>query len=185
MAKAHDDTVVGACIRHELRCARMAQHRDRGPLIIACFKLAKAALLLVAGVGLFSLLRRDAAQAIEALVAQLRLDPRNALVQGVAERLLDANHHGLELMGAATFLYAAIFGVEGVALLLGKPWAEALTLGVTISFIPIEVFDFAGHPSATKAAVIATNVAIAVYLAARALRRRRKQKTSSEAHPGR
>jgi uncharacterized membrane protein (DUF2068 family) len=155
----------------------MPQHRDRGPLIIGCFKLAKAALLVVAGVGLFSLLRGNTAQAIEALVAQLRLDPRNALVRGVCERLLDADHRGLELMDAITFLYAAIFAVEGVALLLGKAWAEALTLGVTISFVPIEVFDFASHASATKAAVIASNVAIAIYLAVRAMHRRRKLKT--------
>jgi uncharacterized membrane protein (DUF2068 family) len=150
----------------------MAQHRDRGPLIIGGFKLAKAALLLVAGVGLFSLLRGDTAQAIESLVAQLRLDPDNALVRGVTERILDADHRGLELVDAATFFYAAVFGVEGVALLLGKPWGEALTLGVTISFIPIEVFDFASRASATKAAVIAINVVIAIYLASRALHRR-------------
>ena len=68
-----------------------------------------------------------------------------------------------------------MFAVEGVGLLLEKRWAEYVTLGVTISFIPIEVYELVKHPNAIKTTTIAVNVAVVIYLALRAARRRRER----------
>jgi uncharacterized membrane protein (DUF2068 family) len=57
--------------------------------------------------------------------------------------------------------------------LLRKRWAEYLTTGVTASLVPLELYELLEQPSALKAAGIALNVLIVVYLAARLGRRTR------------
>jgi len=75
-------------------------------------------------------------------------------------------------LAVGTFVYAAVFLVEGTGLLLRKRWAEYLTTIVTASFVPFELYEMAHTPSVLKAAGIALNVAIVVYLIVR-LRQKR------------
>ena len=67
-------------------------------------------------------------------------------------------------LGVAALVYAALFLVEGIGLLARKVWAEWLTLGITASFIPIEIYELVHHASALKAITLALNIAIVVYL---------------------
>lgn len=60
-----------------------------------------------------------------------------------------------------------MFLVEGVGLLLVKRWAEWLTVIVTTSFIPLEIWKLVRHSSAPAIVTLALNVAIAAYLAVR------------------
>jgi uncharacterized membrane protein (DUF2068 family) len=153
----------------------MAQRHDRGLVAIGSFKLVKAALLVAVGLGLLRLLRvDDAAYTLETWIEHLRIDPQNRLIHGLARRLLGVDPHRLEAIDAGTFLYAGVFATEGIGLLLGKRWAEYLTLAVTVSFIPVELFEVVKHASVPKAAVTAVNVCIAIYLA-RLLRRQRHE----------
>ena len=69
-----------------------------------------------------------------------------------------------------------MFLVEGVGLLLRKRWGEYLTIVVTASFIPFEIYEMAHKPTALKAGGIALNVVIVVYLVVRRWRERRAQK---------
>lgn len=163
----------GAC--WTLSSRGMAPRHDRGLTLIGSFKLVKAVLLVAVGLGLLRLLKtKDEARTLEIWVEHLRIDPQNRLIHGFAERLLGLDPHKLKAIGAGTFLYAAVFATEGIGLLLGQRWAEYLTLAVTVSFIPLELFEAVKHGSVMKAVVIAVNVGIAIYLA-RELRRRRKK----------
>ena len=51
----------------------------------------------------------------------------------------------LKQIGVATFFYAGLRMTEGVGLVLEKVWAEYLTVGVTIAFLPWEVYEIARH----------------------------------------
>jgi uncharacterized membrane protein (DUF2068 family) len=144
--------------------AAMAQRPSRGLLLIGAFKLVKAALLMGAGFGIWRLLHGQAAETIEAWIRQLRIDPHNALVHALVERVLGVDRRHLEALDAGTFIYAAVFAAEGVGLLRAKRWAEYLTLGVTVSFIPVEVFEVVEHASPTKAVLTMVNVGIVIYL---------------------
>jgi uncharacterized membrane protein (DUF2068 family) len=45
-----------------------------------------------------------------------------------------------------------------------KRWGEWLTVIITSSLLPIEVYEIVRHPSAVKVTVLAVNIAIVAYL---------------------
>jgi uncharacterized membrane protein (DUF2068 family) len=60
-----------------------------------------------------------------------------------------------------------LFSVEGIGLLTRKVWAEWLTIIITTSFIPLEVYEMVHKSSAIKAVVLVANILIVIYLVAR------------------
>jgi len=106
-------------------------------------------------------------------VAQFRVDPQNRFIHQAITRISGLDTKRLEELGVGTFVYAAVFLVEGTGLLFRKRWAEYLTTLVTLSFIPFEVYEMWQHPSALKAVGIGVNALIVVYLALRLWRERR------------
>jgi uncharacterized membrane protein (DUF2068 family) len=67
-------------------------------------------------------------------------------------------------LGLASFLYAGLFLAEGTGLWLRKRWGEWLTVIITSSLVPVEVYEIHRHPSWAKVVVLILNVAIVVYL---------------------
>jgi uncharacterized membrane protein (DUF2068 family) len=141
----------------------LASHQ-RGLVAIGCFKLLKATALAVVGLGLLSLVHRDVGAVVETWVESLRIDPGNHLFHGFLEKVTGIPSGKLAELGVGTLFYAAVFATEGVGLLFAKQWAEYLTLGVTISFLPLEIYEIARHGSVMKALVVALNVAVVLYL---------------------
>ena len=149
----------------------------RGLVVIGVFKLLKSLALFVAGVGVLSLLHRDAAATLRAWIDFLRLDAHAHLIEKLIARVAGTSHRTMRELGVGTLLYAVVFGIEGVGLLLGKAWAEYLTALVTVSFLPIEGYELLTHPSLVKGLVIAINAAIIVYLVIEIRRRRHDDAT--------
>jgi len=146
-----------------------AARGDRLVSIIGAFKLLKAALLAPLGVaallGVPETIVRSNMQGVGwtgALSAHHEI--RRAL-----ERL-SSDGHALREIGVACLIYAAVFLVEGVGLLRRRRWAEWLTVIVTGSFIPFEIYELVRRPRVAKLIAVALNVAIVVYLAWRRAR---------------
>jgi hypothetical protein len=57
-----------------------------------------------------------------------------------------------------------LFAIEGIGLWMRKRWAEWLTVIITASLIPVEIYEFALRPNPGKAAVVIANAAIVAYL---------------------
>lgn len=145
--------------------------RDLLIRLIALLKLGKALVLIAVAVGALSLLHRhDGAlgEWIDALV----FDPHGKYVHELVTRISLLDDHALTVIGIGGFLYAAVFVTEGIGLMLRRMWAEVLTVIVTISFIPLEIYELVEHRSAAKAAVIVVNVLVVLYL----LRRLHREK---------
>jgi uncharacterized membrane protein (DUF2068 family) len=134
--------------------------RDGVLILIGVFKLVKSLTLIAAGIGLLSLGDEHG----PSLLGHLHADPQNHYINKVIAKLASTDPHKLRELGFGTFLYAALFATEGTGLLLRKLWAEYLTIFITTSFIPLEVYEMVHHGSVLKAIVIAANVAIVVYL---------------------
>jgi hypothetical protein len=114
--------------------------------VIGAFKLVKALLLAASAVGLLT----------------------SAHVQSLFWRVVGfGSERALDAAGIVTGLYALVFLVEGVGLLLVKRWAEWLTVIVTTSFIPLEIWKIVQHTTAPAIVTLALNVAILIYLAVR------------------
>jgi uncharacterized membrane protein (DUF2068 family) len=63
-----------------------------------------------------------------------------------------------------SFVYAALFVAEGTGLWLEKRWGEWLTVIITSTLIPVEIYEIYRHPSAVKVGVLVINVGIVAYL---------------------
>lgn len=83
---------------------------------------------------------------------------------GELNKLFSLRSSTLTGVGLAVLGYAAVEGVEAVGLWLQKRWAEYLTLIVTASFLPLEVYEMAHHLTPLKAIAFVINVAVVLYL---------------------
>src|SRR6266436_9049060 len=137
---------------------------DAGLWLIGGFKLAKGLLLLAVGVGILRLLHQDVAGVLASWIAQLHVDPENRYVDRALSAVLSLDDRRLKQISVGTFAYAALLLTEGIGLLLRQRWAEYLTVIVTGSFIPLELYELSRHVSTTRLTIVGINVAVVWYL---------------------
>jgi len=137
---------------------------DRGLLLIGLFKLAKAIFFFCIGAGAVHLLHKDVGDEVTRLALRLRFDPESRLVALILHKadLIDA--HRLRQISVGTFGYSALALTEGVGLLLEKVWAEYLTLILTASFLPWELYEIARRPDWFRLSLLLINLAVLAYL---------------------
>jgi uncharacterized membrane protein (DUF2068 family) len=143
-----------------------AHHGSDGRLLrlIAVFKFFKAASLIALCLGAFRMLHQDLGERLEHWVRALRLDPGNHYVEIAIARASNLTPGQIKKLGLAGLLYAALFLVEGTGLWLQKRWGEWVTVVITGTLIPVEVYEIVRHPSGTKVAVMIFNIAVVGYL---------------------
>jgi uncharacterized membrane protein (DUF2068 family) len=139
-------------------------HRDRGLLMIGLFKLGKALLFFFLGMGAIHLLHKDLGDEIMRLARELRFDPESKIVSLILEKVDLIDDHRLKLISLGTFGYSALALTEGIGLMLEKVWAEYLTLILTISFLPWELFELSRHPNWFRLSLLLINLAVLAYL---------------------
>jgi uncharacterized membrane protein (DUF2068 family) len=145
----------------------MPRHsRDILIRLIALFKLVKALFLIAVGVGALSL-RHNHDGALGAWLHALLFDPHGKLFHEAVEKISGLDTRQLADVAIGSLVYAAVFVVEGVGLMLRRGWAEVLTAIITTSFLPLEIYELVEHRSWMKVAVIAVNALIVVYLVRR------------------
>ena len=132
--------------------------------LIALFKLVKAGLLIAVGVGALKLLHKDVAGAVGHWVELLRLDPNNHYIDIALEKASNLTPDKIKELGLGSMIYAGLFLTEGIGLWFEKRWAEWLTVIITSSLIPIEIYEIYHQPTPVKIAVLLINIAIMAYL---------------------
>ena len=70
----------------------------------------------------------------------------------------------LRRFSAVVFAYAGIGMIEGIGLYLEKVWAEYLTLIITASFLPWEIFEVMHRLTWMRAGLLVLNVLVLLYL---------------------
>jgi uncharacterized membrane protein (DUF2068 family) len=85
-------------------------------------------------------------------------------VLGEIDKAFTLQSSRLHLFAAIVLVYAAIEGVEAVGLWYQLRWAEYLTLIVTASLLPLEVYEIVTRLSPLKILAFVINVAVVVYL---------------------
>jgi len=143
--------------------------------LIAVFKLLKGLLLSAVGVGALKLLHKDVGEVALRWVNVLRVDPDNRLIHSLLAKLWFVDDRTLERVSVGTFIYAGLLLTEGTGLWLAKQWAKYLTIVLTASLLPLEVYELVKHFSGTKVLVMAVNVAVVWYLVARLRGEHRKK----------
>jgi len=125
---------------------------SRWLVLIGIVKLFKALLFILLGVGALRLLHKDLVDVLTHFILALRFDPENHFVNLVLE------------ISIAIFCYAGLDIIEGTGLALEKTWAEYLTLILTASFLPWELFEIIRHVTWLKVVLLLINVLVVAYL---------------------
>ncbi|PYN96191.1 MAG: DUF2127 domain-containing protein [Candidatus Rokuibacteriota bacterium] len=136
--------------------------------LIGILKLLKGLLLLAFATEVFRLLRRpDAADVVAGWAGALHLNTGGRMIGHLLERLGAVDEHTLRRVRVGAFVYAALLMIEGIGLLRQRRWAEYVTVIITASFIPIEVYEVARDVTWIRVAAVAVNIAIVWYLVVR------------------
>jgi uncharacterized membrane protein (DUF2068 family) len=150
--------------RNDPSATAMHRHRDRGLLAIGVFKLVKSAFFFSVGIGAIKLLHKDLGDVVMRVVTALRLDVEGRFVSFLIQKVDLIDMHRLREAGLGAFAYSALALVEGIGLMLEKVWAEFLTLGLTISFLPWELYELARHPDLVRLSLLLANLVVLAYL---------------------
>ncbi|HTA86443.1 MAG TPA: DUF2127 domain-containing protein [Silvibacterium sp.] len=138
---------------------------EKWVIAIGLIKLVKAALFILLGIGAIKLLHSDLVDVVTHFIVGLRFDPEGRFVNLILEKVALINPHRLKLISFAIFAYAALDIIEGTGLVLRKTWAEYVTLILTASFLPWEMFEIFHHVTWLKIVLTLLNIAVVVYLA--------------------
>ena len=130
---------------------------NRWLILIAAFKLAQAALFIAVGVSALRLVHHDLPDMLQRLAHHLHFSPESHFVDFILERAAFVNSVGL-------FAYATLGTVEGIGLYLEKTWAEYMTLGITASFLPWEIFEVIRRLTYIRSALLVVNILVFFYL---------------------
>lgn len=142
----------------------MKSSSDRMLRVIAVFKFFKAASLIAVGVGAFRLMHKNVADVAERWIERFGLDAGSHFLNMVLEKAAHLTPGQIKQLGLVSFIYAALFLTEGTGLWLQKRWGEWLTVIITTSLVPIEIYEICRHANAVKVGLLVVNLAVVVYL---------------------
>ncbi len=146
--------------------------RDRGLSLIIAWKLVKGGALSLLALALGAGFPSGRSVAIaRRLAAALEQNFSSTLLREVSGWLVA--HVNQVTMGATTVLLAmdgTLSLIQGLGLHWRRRWAAWLTVISTSLLVPVEIWHLSRHPEWSRVAVLAANVAIVAYLAARVRR---------------
>ena len=143
---------------------RTRQGHDRWLIIIGAFKILEGTFFVLLGLGVVRLLHRDVGDLLLRLALALRIDPESHFVNLLLDKVQLLTPHKMRLISAGIFLKAGLDYLEGIGLAMEKTWAEWLTIAITASFLPWEVFEIIRRFTWMKVGITLLNVLVLVYL---------------------
>jgi uncharacterized membrane protein (DUF2068 family) len=150
--------------RSKSHASSKGRKHNKWLVIIAAYKFLQALLFVSIGLGARHLLHKDAGDELSALADHLRFNPESRLVNFVLDKAELLNDPILRRIGLVAFSYAAISMVEGIGLYFEKAWAEYLTILITGSFLPWEIFEIFRRLTLIRISLLAANLLVFVYL---------------------
>ena len=141
--------------------------------------MLKTATLLALGVAAFFLVHHDLAEVLKHWVAVLGLAPGGHYVRVALAEAGVLGDRQLREIGVVCFLYAALFALEGAGLLLRRRWGEWVSIVITGSFIPLEIYETLHHPHVGRALGTLVNIAAVAYLVSRVRKRHRNERIAT------
>jgi uncharacterized membrane protein (DUF2068 family) len=140
------------------------RRHNTGLILIAAFKLCQALLFFAMGVGAFRLLHKDIGDELTWLANHLRFNPESKFINFLLLKSSILDDRILKRLVEVFFIYASLDLVEGIGLYLEKTWAEFLTLAITASFLPWEVFEIFRRLTLIRVSLLTVNVLVFCYL---------------------
>jgi len=143
---------------------REVKRPDFGLRVIIIWKVVKGFLMLAIGITALALIKSDLHAIAVDIVGWFGLDPASPRISRFLAKLVGVSPGRIGVIAAGALGVAALMFVEAWGLHRRRVWAEWLTVIVTASLIPVEIYHLVKHASVGKVATLVANVAIVVYL---------------------
>lgn len=140
--------------------------KQRAPTLYAiiAIKLLKGLLLLLLGLGVYSLSDNNLPAEFRALLLALHIDPEKKFFTDLAGRLGQITPVNVVWMARGTVFYSLFSLTEGIGLVFRVSWAGWLAIGESVFFIPIELYELLHRFTWGVLVILTLNVLIVWYL---------------------
>ena len=138
---------------------------SRGVRIVAVVEAAKGALVLAAGLELFTLVHRDVQAIAERIVEHFHFNPASRYPRILLDAAGALTDERLVALAMGAIAYSTVRFIEAYGLWMQRRWAEWLAVVAGGLYIPIEIYEIARRVTWIRSGLLAVNAAIVVYLA--------------------
>lgn len=146
---------------------------------VAYVEALKGIVVLAAATGVLSLVHRDLHALASRLIEHAHLNPASEYPRIFLDAASDLQDARLLYLAAGAAIYASLRLVEAYGLFRERAWAEWLAACSGAIYLPIEVGEFAKHPSLLGVGVFCVNLAVVVIMVVALLHRRRQRSKSA------
>lgn len=157
---------VATITRQVKSASATPHHAPLGLRTVAVFEFAKGLIVLLAGLGLLSLIGHDVQQKAEQLVRLFHLNPAREYPRIFIDLASKLNDARLWIYCLYALGYAAVRFVEGYGLWHELAWAEWFAVITSGMFLPLELLHLYWHRTLIHLCVPVVNIGIVIYLAA-------------------
>lgn len=140
------------------------RHKDTGLHIVALFEAAKGAVVILAGMGLLTLIHRDVQAVAESIVRHIHLNPARHFPHIFLDAAARATDAHLWAMALTAMLYAAIRFVEAYGLWRKQVWAEWFGILSGALYLPVEIYELSLSVSVVKICILLVNLIVVGWL---------------------
>ena len=134
--------------------------------VVAVLEAAKAAVVVLAGMGLLVAVHEGAARLIDELAGHMHLNPASRYPRIFIDLARDASNERLRVLAAGAFVYSLMRGFEAYGLWNRRRWALWLSVASGAIYVPFEVYEIAAGFSWLKLTMLLVNLGIVAYMAA-------------------
>src|SRR3989454_7431632 len=142
----------------------MTKQHHTGMALIAGFKVAKGALLLLVGLGLLKLVHAEIATIFAQLLEALHLNADSRILHSLVLKVDALQPQSVLMMSLVSMVYATLLLTEGVGLWFEFSWAAYLTVISTSLLLPFELYEVIERITALRIGVLLLNLVIVLYL---------------------
>jgi len=132
---------------------------------VAVFEAVKGIAVLLLGLGLLSLLHRDVEEAAERVLVVFHLGQHHRLSRAFLELASHVTDGRLWALAFGALVYATVRCTEAWGLWYRRVWAEWFGLLSGTLYLPYEIIKVVEKPNFWHLGLLATNLAIVLYLA--------------------
>ncbi|MEO8278677.1 MAG: DUF2127 domain-containing protein [Ideonella sp.] len=151
--------------------------------LIAFFEAFKGAFVLLAGLGVLTLLHKDLHDLAVSLVEHSHLNPASHYPQIFIDAASNAQNSKLVWLAAGAVCYSSVRLVEAYGLFYERAWAELLAAASGAIYVPLELFRLMRHPTWLSAVLLLVNIAVVAIMVHALLLRRRARDVMAASQP--
>jgi uncharacterized membrane protein (DUF2068 family) len=147
----------------------------RGVRTVATVEFAKGMVVVLAGLGVFSMRNKDIWGVAESFLEFFHVNPLHRYVGVFIDLVYRLSDVRLWKIAVVASVYVILRFIEAYGLWYIRPWAEWLAIASGSIYIPFEVVDLMRRPDWLRLLIVVVNVGIVLYMVMLRLEARRKR----------